>query len=199
LNAADIHLIYRCRVLDDSTSIKDLHIPPADSIVIHVTAHRSTPPDLPPYPEADPRAIFESYTPPEIHAGQRPAPAGPRDPADFEDLISSIEEMGFTRGQAERSLRATRYRMEVAIDRLLSGDFPDESPESPVIHAPPPPVQRRADFGEFQQFYDELSEHDQTAVLRLVAELEVDAIVVLQIFIACDNQEDAAREALRSG
>jgi hypothetical protein len=196
-NAADLRFISSCRVLDDSKLVKDLRLPSDSSIMIHITAHRTPTVEIPPEPSDD--TPLEPFTPTEIsgssgHGHFLPAA---RDPEDFEEMVDQLVEMGFSRNQSENALRATRYRLANAIDRIFAGDFPNEAGDV----EPPGPVenrQRRYDFGDLQPNFQELSEENRQALLTLMETSHVDPQTALQVFFACEMDVETSAALLES-
>jgi hypothetical protein len=102
--------------------------------------------------------------------------------------IAQLSDYGFDPRQCEDALRVANYDIDFALDLLLTG-----SVAQPPQLRPMAPPQRRSpqlhQFGSVQKVYDSLSQRDQAAVLRLVA-LHPDPETVIQLFMACDRNEE---------
>jgi hypothetical protein len=172
-----LKLILTARILNDAMTVRDINIPAGLYIVIH---HSGKPP-APAQPE-------------EQVSVDSPSRGSPGDPPEFPGLVETLCEMGFPRAQAETALRAGRFDVERATNLILSGGVPE-----PGAARPPPPsgggprVPPR--YRELQSTFESLEPGQRAAVERL-SRGNLDAEMVLQIYIACECNEATARELL---
>jgi hypothetical protein len=126
----------------------------------------------------------------------KPAPAPPAgktrksisdDPENFDTLVHSLVELGFDEAKCVEALRSSRYDADAAALRLFSLP-PDPQPA-------PPPRAARGRYGEFQSVFDALTKSEKAAVERLVVAAR-DPALALEMYIACEKNEAAARELL---
>jgi hypothetical protein len=98
--------------------------------------------------------------------------------------------MGFDRAKAEAALRSNGYDLEGAAISLLAGS-PVTEPSRPA----PPPAEGRGRYGEIQAVFDSLTPTEKRQVEKL-AQACRDHALALQVYMACDKNESAARELL---
>ncbi|KAH0789768.1 UBA/TS-N domain containing protein [Histomonas meleagridis] len=150
------------------------------------------------------------------------------DPINFSDLVSQIVDMGFDKPSAEKALRKSNYELSTAIEYLLSGNHENISsshkdhshvvthyyggsiissqeeefnpstenftiydvPNQTTIHV----AYNR--YGQLQSTYDDLTNEEKQIVDKLAA--SIDPPTVLQVFIACDKNEETTKLCLDS-
>ena len=143
-----------------------------------------------------------------------PQPSGPLDPSNFGELVGQLTEMGFPAEQCQLALRRSHYNIDNAVNMLLSGQIGsagDASDFHPAAEYPgassgsishgtsglgPSYPTSAGRFGPVQSTYDELTPEEKAAVDRLCATGH-DPTTVLQIYVACDKNEEATRKNLQ--
>lgn len=197
--------IYSASILSDSKAVGDLKIIPQTFIVIHCpTRPRPKPvsqkieakPVQAPSPQPFQQKPESPRQPPRVQSG--PASS---DPPNFQDMVSSLTEMGFSQEMCERALRASRYNPEAAVNLLISGEVeaapPQNSPPPREPAVPDTPPRRSGKYGELQQTFDELTEDEKAAVERL-EQLGLDSATVLQVYICCEKNESTATNCINT-
>jgi hypothetical protein len=107
--------------------------------------------------------------------------------------------MGFTVTDAESALRECRYDINYAVHKVLANQDSGAGVPPPAPALPPPSAQAQ-DPGipkkVVQATMDGYSEGEQVAVQRLVG-MGYDTAWVVQLFNACDRNEQATADLLR--
>ena len=195
--------IFGAAILSDTKPVSELKIRPDNYIAIYnPTRPRSIrrPDKIEPIPQgvADPKPVPQ-YVPTDLtDSPERPTRATTTptsdDPPNFNQLVSDLQDMGFPEEQCKQALRATRYNMQAAVDRLLNGS---EGSAPPPPASPPREVFHRSSgrYGELQNLFDALSDDEKAAVSRL-EQLGLDSITVLQIYLACEKDEASATSCI---
>ena len=111
-------------------------------------------------------------------------PAGVVDPPNFQELVDGLVELGFEPLQCEQALRMAQFDTNRAANTLLTGEFA-------VNH----PTQHQGRYGEVQSRYDSLDPEEKAAVDRLCT-VHPDPVRVLQVYIACEKDEEQAHSLL---
>lgn len=104
--------IFRARVLPEDTRIESLGLDNDSFIIVHKVPRRQP---RPPAPEPDEQLMLKPIAPPEP-----PKPATANDPANFEELVQQIMELGIPRERCETALRKNSYDVPRAVDWVLS-------------------------------------------------------------------------------
>jgi hypothetical protein len=143
------------------------------------------------------------------------------DPPYFNELIEKIIDIGFSENQAIQALRSARYNVDRAADMLLTGHKFDEATEPDIGEIPKPNFDDlpKPDFGSFKEEEEDVSlvavsvppakygelqgnfdalTADEKAALYRLEKITSDPSMILQIYIACDKNEDSARECIMS-
>ena len=212
-------MILTASILPDEKKIGDLKINPGAFIVIHSQKPKPVVKPVDPTP-VEPVKPIEPIKPidPVINQPEPPKPIDPidsqpkrpvspiiskpsnSDPQNFANLCSQLTDMGFDLSSVQKSLRQTNYRSDLAANLLLSGNIPDDEPESFLDDERPntPPMNFENNFpsrpsfkrfGEMQSQYDSLNSNEKASVDRLLG-LGFDPLTTLQVFIACDKDEN---------
>ena len=108
--------------LEDSTPFAAIDIKPSQFIILHtkvkpeIERKKGLAPALSVDSQGSSSSISHGYG---------------SDPPDFEEKISTLTEMGFTRAQCEAALRKNQYNVEAAINMIFSGGdtFADTPPQ----------------------------------------------------------------------
>lgn len=237
LDAESIKIILSAKILGDDQKIADLKIPPGAYLIIHTGKKRQVKPAENPQPPAQPPTQPPTQPPaqPEPVPAPAPAPAPapqpvpapapapgpaptgqPGDPANFQELVSNLIELGFEKSQCEQALRLSQYDVERAGNILLTGDIPTGGDQGfgqggfdqggfgqggfgqgsfgqggfgQGGYYPTAPTDNApgAIFGQFQPVYDTLTAEEKQSVQRLLQ--YSDPITVIQMFMACDRNE----------
>jgi hypothetical protein len=168
-----------------------------------------------------PRSSLASAASPDpvtVHAPPRPLPAPQRcpvgtpaaaptsvlapegDPPDFDDKVQEIAAMGFPVGDAQNALRQCKYDIGYAVHKILADQDSGAAVLPPAPAAAPPPSSQ----GDDPMIPDKLvqdtmggySPEEHAAVQRLVG-MGYDTAWVVQLFNACDRNEQATADLLR--
>lgn len=136
-----------------------------------------------------------------------PAASVPSDPPNFATLVGQLTELGFEQGQCEQALRIANYNAENAANLLLSGDLSSGSAATGGGYAGGygggggggagqyGGGGGGARFGELQSVYDGLSPTEKATVDRLL-QVNPDGGMVIQLYMACDKNEEQTRALL---
>lgn len=210
LQASSIKVIFGARILAEDTQISSIPLKPTSYFIIHTT-ERKPPVKQEPAPANPPPAQLGNAGPSHVVSrpapapapvpapapapapapvpANRPAPSGPADPPNFDELVGNMVELGLPRDQSIRALRSNHYNIEAAVTAIFNGEVNDAEP------APQRPGGgSSARFGEFASAYESLSESERQAVDRLCS--RADPETALQIYMACDKNEQVAAGCL---
>jgi hypothetical protein len=171
-----LNLILSAWILPNAAQFKNLSILPGANIFVYVTSAYEPSPDRPP----------------SVPAFVAPTGGGTGEPANFQELVSTLRELGFEAPLCEKALQSSNYDVEQAGNMLLSGNVPSGAPSEPPRQGDEPQI-----FDELQGRFYELSEEDRQAVMRLVS-IGGSPSAALEIFIICDRNEEQARAMLLS-
>jgi hypothetical protein len=136
-----------------------------------------------------PVTVYTQPPPPSVPLAAAPS----RDPPDFDAKVQEMAAMGFTVAAAQTALRQCRYDINYAVRRVLAD-------QDSGATDPPPPPQSRDDPEILKKILkatlDRCLEAEQAAVQRFVG-MGYDAAWVIQLFNACDRNEQATADLLR--
>lgn len=223
--AENIKMIASAHVLNDEQQFKDLNIKPESTIVIHC-ARKTAPPAAPPAQTPTPAPAPQPTPTPAPQPTPQPAPQPiqpqpvpqPRpmpvpqpnpqpyvpqgDPADFQQKVAMLVDMGFDKTLSENALRMSNYSPDEAANILLSGEgapgggFGGQG--APSGDYDYPGAASVGSFGAMQSSYDSLSENEKASVQHLIQTLGIDGGTVLQVYFACDKDETQTSSCLQS-
>ena len=140
------------------------------------------------------------------------------DPPDFNTNVQNLVDMGFERSQCEQALRISGYNPNAAASLLLSGNLAMlQGNSNPNIssntrqqlnrlnqqqqqHSPPTiSIDQDDDRHVIENIYNSLTSNDHISLRRLNNEFrEIGYRTILDVFIACDKNEETAIDVLRS-
>ena len=204
-NTDNCQFIYGAAILNETKPVKELKIAPSNYIVIYSPTRQKSiaqpekidsmpqgiidprpAPQLPPKELPD-SPVVEISSPKPTHAQNVQQN---QDPPNFDQLVLSLQEMGFTEDQCKQALRARNYEVDAAADYLINGGAGAAPPPPPQPSPPRVPSDRGGKYGELQSAFDSLSDDEKAAVTRLES-LGLDPITVLQVYMACGKDETA--------
>ena len=191
-NCDQSDFLYSARILNDNEKFSDLDLQPYSFIYIHPTTR----------PAMNRKSGFASP----ITVSQ-PVSAS-ADPLDFRQKVSQLADMGFSQADCEACLRKYNYDLDSAVNALLSGWTSSAAPriEPSQVVQPQPSMDTRQPnissnqysmYGELQSEYDNLTPQEKAIVQKLNSQY-ADPSTVIQIFLACDKDEESTRAILSS-
>ena len=204
----DINLFFKTKKLDDNSNIMDLKLKQNDFLTIHQGDSFITPLLKEQKSNSYPRAIEGKSVPTyeefhhiqsvwnkdveEVQPEEEHIDLIDGDPYDFETIVKSIMELGFPKDKIIDILRRYNYDKSQCIDILLTGKEPQKEPKEIIYDVSD---LNMFDFGELAEILETLTNHQKHDLLTL-CRTHQDPPSILQIFVACDYNIEAAEHAL---
>ena len=109
------------------------------------------------------------------------------DPKNFNELIDSLIKLGFNKEDSILALRSSSYSLDLAANFLLN-EFIPELPSAP----------NNTNFEPLSEYSKLLLKFNQTEIeiIKKIEKLGFDSILVMQIFEACDKNEEETLKLL---
>lgn len=196
----DFYLLFKQKILKDDQVIKDLNISSDQFFVVMQYQINNDAEEIEDIQMADP---YMHPLDSDFHEEEDEAPA---EPPNFAELVQMLTEMGFPEEHCQRALRIARYNVERAGSLLVAGDLPRIDPQLRNPNPPPPnpegnppnEPERPTAIGSLRTVFDSLNDEERNTILRLENQYHLDRVTVVQVYIACDKNEESTRECLVS-
>ncbi|OHT15162.1 hypothetical protein TRFO_14333 [Tritrichomonas foetus] len=125
------------------------------------------------------------------------------EPDDFDKLVAELTDLGFEKDACEAALRIAKYNVEAAANLLIMENNPeadkilylpeneeeDDDEEEEVITA-------RPTLGPLRETYENFSQDERNKVDRISKKTGIDLQTVIQVFEACDRDENNTKSLL---
>lgn len=232
ISGNDVSLLLDGITLERDLKLSEIHINPMSKIIIAEPKTKPLIPDtipmVPSYgayedlgdePDGtmmrhkEEEETFEP-PPPKVKKPRKPR-STPKDPEDFDELVSQLVELGFEAAPSRIALRRNAYNIESAAAHLFeqnrveeissSSTEPDEDDddvefdsEGEEIRRPHFLSRKNEDLGDFQQAYEDLTADEKDIVSDISQQTKTPLAQVIQIYMACDKNQDTTIACLSS-